>query len=126
MQLHDGMLVVLESVGELQRELAALKPVAVRVEALEDRLAASEAAGEALRAELGRAADSLTVLSALVTRLCREDAAGQAALARLGDEAARLRGVLGGGERARGHGSVRTMGGPRGGGGGSSGFSSPG
>ena len=108
------MLVVLEGVGELQRELAALRPVAARVDALEERLAASEAAGEALRAELGRATDGLTVLTALVTRLCREDAAGQAALARLGAEAARLRGALGGeggARRAGGHGSVRTMGG---------------
>jgi len=113
--LGDGFVVVLESVGELQKELSSLRPLVARVEDLEERLAASESANE-------RMADSLAVLTALVTRLCREDAAGQAALARLGEETARLRGALGGGgareaaaaspqRRTGGHGRVRTLGG---------------
>lgn len=105
----DGLLVVLESVGELQRELA---PLSARVDDLEARLAASEAASEALRAELQRVSDTNAVLMALVTRLAREDSA---------EETARLRGALGGGgtgggrevasAERRAHGRVRTLGG---------------
>ena len=104
----DGLLVVLESVGELQRELA---PLSARVDDLEARLAASEAAGEALRVELQRVSDTNAVLMALVTRLAREDSA---------EETARLRGAAlggggGGGREAasaerRAHGRVRTLG----------------
>ena len=117
--LQDGLLVVLESVGELQKELAALRPLCARVDDLETRLATSEAAGAAAAAAVEKLSDQNAVLTALVTRLCREDAAGQAALARLGEETARLRGALGGGggrevatsaeRRSGGHGRVRTL-----------------
>ena len=110
--LQDSLLYVMEGMGEVQeqmRELLPLRELPSRVSELEARLRASEAREEALRAELQRATDAVSVLTSLVSRISREDGLAQGALSKLVEETARLKAA---GEHARGvkgHGTVRNF-----------------
>lgn len=93
-QIEAGLIAVLDAVSELNKDVAVLKNLPMRVSDLEHRLAVSERRNEEMRSELTRTADALAVVSSLVSRIARDEGDAQAALTKLADETRRLQAAV--------------------------------